>query len=233
MLLAGMVDSSVHNSMHLLIDLDGTLTDPFPGITKCIQHALASLGRPVPPAENLRWCIGPPLRQSFVTLLGREHEDLADEVLAKYRDRFGTIGLFENSVYPGIEPALDELNASGHALSVATSKPTVYARRIIDHFGLGKYFRSVNGSELDGPLADKSSLIAHILKREPIAPNDAVMIGDREHDMTGARRNHVAGLGVLWGYGSIEELEAAGACACAASPKDLLGTVKRIQAIRQ
>jgi len=226
-LLTGIVDLPAHNFMHLLIDLDGTLTDPFPGITKCIQHALSALGHPVPSAKSLRWCIGPPLRQSFVMLLGREHEYLADEALAKYRERFGAIGLFENTVYSGIEPALDELNASGHELSVATSKPTIYAQRIIDHFGLGKYFRSVNGSEMDGAHADKSSLIAHILKRDAIAPNDALMIGDREHDMAGARRIHVAGIGVLWGYGSREELEAAGACACVASPKELPDAVRQ------
>jgi phosphoglycolate phosphatase len=214
-------------TMHLLFDLDGTLTDPFPGITKCIQHALVSLGRPSPPAENLRWCIGPPLKKSFATLLGSEEAHMADAALAKYRERFGSIGLFENAVYPEIETALDALRKAGYSLGVATSKPTVFAERIVEHFGLKKYFRAVDGSELDGTRTDKTTLIAHILKRDTIVPGDALMIGDREHDMIGARENGVAGLGVLWGYGSREELAAAGAYACAALPKDLSAMIKK------
>ena len=207
--------------MHLLFDLDGTLTDPFPGITACIQDALAGLGRPVPPTDTLRWGIGPPLKQAFVTLLGPQDEHLADAAITKYRERFSTVGLFENRVYPGIEGALDELRAGGYSLGVATSKPTVFAQRIVEHFGLKRYFRSVDGSELDGTRVDKTSLIAHLLQRDAIVPGEALMIGDREHDMIGAQRNGVAGLGVLWGYGTREELEAAGAYACAAAPGDL------------
>jgi phosphoglycolate phosphatase len=214
--------------MHLLFDLDGTLTDPFPGITGCIQHALVALGRPSPPAESLRWCIGPPLKQIFVKLLDSQDEHLADAAVAKYRERFGSVGLFENSVYAGIEDALDGLKVCGHSLCVATSKPTVYAKRIINHFGLNKYFRSVDGSELDGTRSEKGSLIAHILERDAIAPNDVIMIGDREHDMIGARQNKVAGLGVLWGYGSKEELEAAGAYACVLSPRSLSEIVRKL-----
>lgn len=201
--------------MHLLFDLDGTLTDPFPGITKCIQHALHSLVRPPPEAESLRWCIGPPLKKSFATLLGSEDETLADAALAKYRERFGMVGLFENAMYPDIEATLDELKTAGYTLGVATSKPTVFAERIVEYFGLEKYFRAVDGGELDGTRTDKTSLIAHILKRDAIMPSDVIMIGDREHDMIGARQNGVMGLGVLWGYGSREELSAAGAYDCA------------------
>ncbi len=135
--------------MHLLFDLDGTLTDPFPGITRCIQHALVSLGHPSPVAESLGWCIGPSLKQSFATLLGPQDAHRADAALARYRERFSTVGLFENSVYPEIKSALNEFNSCGHNLSVATSKPGIFAERIIDHFGLKKYFRSVDGSELD------------------------------------------------------------------------------------
>jgi len=196
--------------MHLLFDLDGTLTDPFPGITNCIQHALACLGRPTPSAESLRWCIGPPLKDSLITILGPLHGHLADEALTRYRERFGSIGLYENDVYPDIEPILGELRRFGHSLSVATSKPSVFAERIIQHFGLSEYFDRIDGSELDGTRSDKAALIDHILKRDAINPNNVVMIGDREHDMLGARQNGVAGLGVLWGYGSREELEVAG-----------------------
>lgn len=211
--------------MHLLFDLDGTLTDPFPGITGCIQHALVGLGRPRPSAESLRWCIGPPLRESFATLLGPENAHRADAALAKYRERFGSVGLFENEPYPEIKHALAKLHQCGHSLRVATSKPTVFAERIVEHFGLKQYFHSIDGSELDGARSDKAILIAHILKRDAIRPGDAVMIGDREHDMIGARQNGVAGLGVLWGYGSREELEGAGAYACAAAPSDLVALI--------
>src|SRR5665213_2925182 len=214
-------------NMHLLIDLDGTLTDPFPGITGCIQHALAALGRTPPSAESLRWCIGPPLKESFATLLGPQEEHLADAALASYRERFSSVGLFENELYPEIESALDRLVKCGHLLNVATSKPTVFADRIIDHFRLRRYFRSVDGSDLDGARSDKAALIAHILKRDGISPNNAIMIGDREHDIIGGRRNGVDGIGVLWGYGSKEELEAAGACACIASPTELPAVVIR------
>jgi phosphoglycolate phosphatase len=212
--------------MHLLFDLDGTLTDPFPGITKCIQYALVAMGRPEPAAESLRWCIGPPLKKSFESLLGPADEHLAEVAVAKYRERFGSVGLFENNLYPAIAETLDQLKQSGHSLSVATSKPTVFAERIIAHFGLGKYFRSINGSELDGTRSDKTTLIAYILKRDDIGPKDTIMIGDRKHDMIGARQNGVAGIGVGWGYGTMEELAEAGAYACVATPAELLGAIR-------
>lgn len=218
--------------MHLLFDLDGTLTDPFPGITKSIQHALVALDHSAPPAEDLRWCIGPPLRQVFAKLLGTTDAALIEAAIIKYRERFGTIGLFENTIYPGIEPALAELKQSGHTLGVATSKPAVFAARIIEHFKLKPYFQAVDGSEMDGTRGDKTSLIAYILKRDAIAPANTIMIGDREYDMIGARQNGVAALGVLWGYGSKEELETAGAYACITSPKELPEAVMKRPAVQ-
>ena len=214
--------------MHLLFDLDGTLTNPFTGITRCIQHALAALGRPVPAADQLGWCIGPPLKQSLATLLGAEHAHQADEALEKYRERFGSVGLFENEVYPGIKDALAELRGQGHRLSVATSKPTVFARRIIDHFGLVEFFVTVEGCELDGTRGDKTSLIAYVLQHEGMDPSDAVMIGDREHDIIGARANGVPGIGVLWGFGSREELDGAGAFTSVETPRDLVAAVEGV-----
>ncbi|WP_300668447.1 HAD hydrolase-like protein [Desulfoluna sp.] len=207
--------------MNLLFDLDGTLTDSFQGITKCIQHALVSLDRPEPPAESLRWCIGPSLKESFTKLLGAQDESLVDEAIDLYRERFGSIGLYENKVYPTIEETLHELKEGGHHLCVATSKPTVFARRILHHFDLASYFSTIDGSELNGVRCDKASLIAHIIARDAMIPADTVMIGDREHDMIGACRNGIAGWGVLWGYGSREELDAAGACACIETPGDV------------
>ena len=208
--------------MNILFDLDGTLTDSYQGITRCISHALNTMGRTVPPQVSLRWCIGPPLRNSFASLLDSADDDLVDEALNLYRERFGTVGLFENEVYRGVPETLDALQQKGHTLYVATSKPAVYAGRIIDHFSLGGYFKTVSGSELDGRLGDKKSLIEHILQTESIDISNASMVGDREHDMIGAKANGVAGFGVLWGYGTREELEVSGAHACFSSPQELV-----------
>ncbi|MBU1172847.1 MAG: HAD hydrolase-like protein [Proteobacteria bacterium] len=216
--------------MKLLFDLDGTLTDPFHGITRSISHALVKLGKPAPPMESLGWCIGPPLRESFSTLLGSDDPKDVDAALVMYRERFGTVGLFENEVYEDIPETLSTLQEIGHTLYVATSKPGVFAQRIIDHFGLGRYFKKVYGSELDGTRSDKASLISHIIQRESISCQRAVMIGDRKHDILGAKANGLLGLGVLWGYGTREELEASGASACLDHPKaihTLLRTIER------
>jgi phosphoglycolate phosphatase len=212
--------------MNLLFDLDGTLTDPFQGITKSISFALNMLGRKSPPRENLRWCIGPPLKKSFAKLLASDDDALAEKALSCYRERFGVVGLFENEIYDGILDALEALQDNGHTLYVATSKPAVYAERIIDHFGLYRYFRRIYGSELDGTRNDKTILISHILQRESIAASETLMIGDREHDILGAKENGVYGLGVLWGYGTKDELEASGAHAFFKNPQELVAAFK-------
>ena len=211
--------------MRLLFDLDGTLTNPFAGITNCIRHALTELGADVSSAEELGWCIGPPLHGSFKTLLDTEDDELAARALAIYRERFGTIGLFENEIYPGIVDCLSELKSKGYSLSVATSKPSVFAKRIIDHFDLTEFFLSVDGAELDGTHGDKTSLIAHILQRDNLQPGEVIMIGDRKYDITGAADNGVRGIGVLWGYGTREELESAGASSLVEIPGELLSVI--------
>ncbi|MBW2564368.1 MAG: HAD family hydrolase [Deltaproteobacteria bacterium] len=208
--------------MNLLFDLDGTLTDPYQGITKCISHALVSLGRLSPPHMSLRWCIGPPLKSSFAKLLASDDDSLSEEALSIYRERFSSVGLFENEVYEGIPEALAALQEAGHTLYVATSKPAVFAERIIDHFGLRRNFKGIYGSELDGTRSDKTSLISHILQRESIPPSEASMIGDREYDISGAKDNGVCGFGVLWGYGTKDELESSGAHACISHPRELV-----------
>ncbi len=208
--------------MNLLFDLDGTLTDPFPGITKCISYALNKLGRQSPPRESLRWCIGPPLKDSFTKLLASDDNKLVEKAIGLYRERFSAVGLFENQVYEGIPEALEALLENGHTLYVATSKPVVYAVRIIDHFGLHRYFKVVYGSELDGTRGDKTSLIAHILQNESISSSATIMIGDREHDMIGAKANRISGYGILWGYGSQKELEISGAYTCIGHPRELI-----------
>ena len=171
---------------------------------------------------SLRWCIGPPLKDSFTKLLEIADDNLAEKALSFYRERFGTIGLYENKVYECIPETLGTLQEIGHTLFVATSKPGIYAKRIIDHFVLRKYFKNIYGSELDGTRVDKTSLISYILQTESIIPSETIMIGDREHDMIGAKANNVCGLGVLWGYGTKEELEESGAHSCITHPSELI-----------
>ncbi len=195
----------------LLFDLDGTLTDPERGITTCIQHALSALHRTVPPGESLRRCIGPPLRASFAELLETDDEATLDAALAHYRARFATTGIYENTLYPFVPGALAALQGARHRLWVATSKPTVYARRIVEHFGLAPYFEGVYGSELTGQRADKGELVRHLLATERLDPGRTWMIGDRSHDVTGGRANGLRTIGVLWGFGSDRELREAGA----------------------
>ncbi|HET7884732.1 MAG TPA: HAD family hydrolase [Bradyrhizobium sp.] len=199
-------------------DLDGTLTDPKPGITGCIQYALDRLGFVAPPADDLIWCIGPPLHASMKKFVGTD--ELATRAVELYRERFGDVGLFENEVYDGIEQTLSDVAATGRRLFVATSKPKVYADRIIAHFGLSRHFERVFGSELDGTRTDKAELLAYALAETHTDPRRAIMIGDRSHDMIGARKNGMKAIGVLYGYGSLTELTDAGAHhLCAAHPE--------------
>ena len=146
----------------IYFDLDGTLTDPKLGNTRSVQYALSKLDRTAPPADELTWCIGPPLRASLKKMLGTD--DLADRALSLYRERFADIGIFENEVYPGIEETLSALTGSGRRLFVATSKPSLYAERIIDHFKLRVYFERVFGAELDGRRSDKTELLGYALE---------------------------------------------------------------------
>ena len=205
--------------MHLLFDLDGTLTDSRPGIFNSFRHALEENGLPFPADEDLLWCIGPPIQESLKKLIGPDSQHLFEPALMKYRERYGTIGLFENETYPDIEDALIETRRLGYTLHVATSKPEIFAKRIISHFGLDRYFDSVNGSELDGTRTNKAELIAHILTHRKIDPAQAVMIGDREHDMIGAAMNGIPAIGALWGYGTGRELMESGATLCARTPQ--------------
>jgi phosphoglycolate phosphatase len=209
----------------IFFDLDGTLTDPKPGITGSIQYALEKLGRKVPTQDELTWCIGPPLRPSFAMLLGGE--DYADRAIELYRERFGTVGLFENSVYPDMAEVLAALRAEPRRMFVATSKPHVYASRIIAHFGLSEHFDHVFGSELDGTRVNKADLLAYALEQTGVDPAAAVMIGDRSHDVVGARRNGIRPIGVTYGYGSAEELLEAGASHLCASPRAVLDHIHR------
>lgn len=209
--------------VNLLFDLDGTLTDSRPGIIACLKHALVKMGEPAPADEDLLRFIGPPLRDAFAQLLRADLDaECVTAAIAAYRERFTATGMFENSVYARIPAVLDDLAARGARLYVATSKPRVFAERILDHFGLAARFEAIYGSELDGRLCDKTELIAHALAGSRLRASETVMIGDRHHDIVGALRNDVLAVGVLWGYGSEDELRGAGAKALLAAPDDAL-----------
>lgn len=212
--------------MNIFFDLDGTLTDPGPGITRCIQHALEGLGRPVPEPESLRRCVGPPLQNSFAELLGTRDDALVAEAIRLYRERFVIAGMFENSVYAGVPAGLETLRQDGHRLWVVTSKPHVFARQIVEHFGLSTFFEWVYGSELSGENSEKGQLIRMALVQENLSPGQVCMVGDRAQDVEGARSNGVEAIAVLWGYGSEEELAAAAPDRIVGSMAELCGCVR-------
>jgi phosphoglycolate phosphatase len=211
----------------LLLDLDGTLTDNYAGISRSILHALAALGAVAATEAELRRCVGPPLRHGFARLLRTEDPILIERALALYRERYEIEGWRENEVYAGIDAALAALDRRGHRLLLCTSKPQVYAERIVMHFGLANYLDAVYGAELGGRLDDKAELMAALLSAEQLEPARCVMIGDRAQDMRAANAHCVDTLGVLWGYGSREELVDAGARALISAPDELLTAVSR------
>lgn len=197
---------------YILFDLDGTLTDPKEGITRCVQYALQYFGIEAD-TEDLIDFIGPPLLESF-----QKYYHLDDEqghtALKKYRERFSDIGIFENGVYPGIQELLAALKNQGRKIALATSKPGVYAERILERYELLPYFDVVVGSELDGRRTDKGEVITEALKQLQIQneqKQEVLMIGDRLHDMVGAGKNQIDKLGVYYGYAHDGELEEAGA----------------------
>jgi phosphoglycolate phosphatase len=195
--------------MALFLDLDGTLSDPQVGILACIRHALRTLDVPSPDDAALRQWIGPPLRESFIQLLGPGPQ--VQQAVQVYRDRFATVGLYENTLYPGIPDLLQVLQTHDPHLYVVTAKPRVFAEKIVAHFHLESYFKGIYGSELDGTRAHKGDLIAYVLQDLSLAPHQATMIGDRHHDIQGAKAHGMRAIGVLWGYGTRSELESAGA----------------------
>ncbi|WP_392535086.1 HAD family hydrolase [Nostoc sp. C117] len=209
-------------SSTILFDLDGTLTDPKLGITRCIQYALSELGYKPPDVNELHWCIGPPLKDSFSQLLKTLDDTVIQQAISVYRRRFATIGLFENYLYPEIPEILKAIRFAGYKTFVATSKPYIYATQIIKYFGLSLLFDGVYGSELDGSLSIKGDLIQHILLTENLSPSTVIMVGDRLHDIIGAKQHHIASIGVTYGYGTEEELKAHDADFIAHSPNDIL-----------
>ena len=194
---------------NLFIDLDGTLIDPKVGITGSIRFALREFGIEAPSADDLEWCIGPPLSESFPVLLGPGGD--VGRAISLYRDRFSQSGMYEARPYAGVHDMLVNMKSAGVRCFLATSKPRVFAERIVEHFDFDPLIDGVFGSELDGRRGDKTELIRFALERTAAAPGSSRMMGDRRHDIAGATNNGIGSIGVLWGYGTSEELREAGA----------------------
>ena len=195
---------------NILIDLDGTLTDPKVGITTSARYGLAKVGHSIAESENIDWIIGPPLKASLAKLLNVDvDDDLAEQALLGYRERFSVTGLFENHLFDDVTVTLQELKKQGYKLFLATAKPEIYARQILQHFELLQYFDYPYGSELTGERTNKGDLIGYILQQEKLDPMECSMVGDREHDIFGARRFGIETIAVEYGYGSQQELDEA------------------------
>lgn len=193
----------------ILFDLDGTLTNPKEGITRCIRFSLEHFNVPVPDADDLTWCIGPPLRESFSRLLKTKEGEQLDLALSLYRKRFVEKGMFENIIYPQVPQGLEDIRAAGFRVFLATSKPRIFAEKILDHFRISQFFHTIYGAELDGSLMDKGELIAHIIKTEALDPKRSLMVGDRIYDIEGGQQNGVVTAAVTYGYGSPGEIKSA------------------------
>ena len=203
----------------LLFDLDGTLTDSAPGILNCARHALKTMGRPEP--ENMLRFVGPPLIDSFLEFCGMNDED-AHEAVRLYRERYGDVGLFENAVYEGIPEMLEALGKAGYRMAVATSKPEVFAARILDKFGLAKYFEFIGGGLVNGVRNEKDEVIEYVLEQLGQPDRSGVlMIGDRKFDVIGARQTGLDCMYALWGYGGREEAEESEALYISETPQEL------------
>ena len=191
---------------NILIDLDGTLTDPKAGIHRSIRYALKKLGQLLADEVDLDWTFGPPLKASLAKLLNTQDDDLAEQALLAYRERFSVTGLFENEVYPTVADTLQQLKAQGYQLFLATAKPTIFAKQILVHFQLDQYFTEMYGSELTGERTHKADLIAYILEQENLDAAECIMVGDRQYDIMGARANGIETIAVNYGYGTAREL---------------------------
>lgn len=205
----------------VLFDLDGTLTDPGLGITNSVIYALKRYGIEAESRESLYAFIGPPLADSFMKYYGFSAEKAA-EAIGVYREYFSVRGLYENEVYLGVPQLLEKLKAMGKKIVLATSKPEEFSVKILEHFGLMGYFDVVAGASMDEKRNKKGDVIRYAMEKGGFTAEDAVMVGDREHDVLGAKENGIASIGVLYGYGSEKELKDAGADYIAASVEDIL-----------
>lgn len=192
----------------ILFDLDGTLSDPKVGITRSVQYALAKFGIVEDDLDRLEPFIGPPLAESFARFYGF-NDGQVEQAIEFYRERFREKGMYENELFPQIPPLLERLKAQGKKLFVATSKPTVFSEEILRYFQIDAYFEQIVGSNLDGTRVAKTEIIAHIIAENPhLVKSEMIMIGDRKHDIIGAQNTGIDSIGVLYGYGSPEEMDA-------------------------
>lgn len=214
-----------NNFEYILFDLDGTITDSGEGITKSVQYALKSFDINVEKLEDLNKFIGPPLKDSFKKFYNFDDEK-AEIGLKKYREYYGEKGIFENSLYDGVVDLLEDLKKNNKTIILATSKPEVYAKQILEYFKVDKYFTFAAGSDFEETRVKKGEVIKYALEEAKISDlSKVVMIGDREHDIIGAKENNIKSIGVLYGYGDVVELTQARAEYIAKTPKEILNIV--------
>jgi phosphoglycolate phosphatase len=212
----------------VLLDLDGTLIDSYPGILASCLAALRALGHEPDASLNIRHAIGPPLEDTMQALLQAYGDDRVDEAVAAYRQHYGESGLLGSVPYPGIGQSLEDMKQAGLQLYLATSKRAIFANRILDHLKLAALFDGIHGSVPGGALDHKPELLAHVLSEHGLSPAQSLMVGDRRYDMSGAHAVGMRGIGVLWGYGSRDELETAGADRLVECPADLAPSILSI-----
>jgi len=212
--------------MHLLFDLDGTLTDSFPGICQSVNHALAEIGCERVSDARLRPFVGAPLRTIFRALTSSDDPALLRRALAVYRARFDEIGILENRVFPGIPEALGTFRSSGHSLQVVTARSAASARHVVRHFAIDHYFDAVHGPEPADHACEKSELVLAALRAARASATETIMIGDRADDIHAARTHDVRAVAVRWGYGAPDEIAAAGPHYVAESVADLVAWVQ-------
>ncbi|PPQ31222.1 HAD hydrolase-like protein [Rhodopila globiformis] len=212
-------------SRAVLLDLDGTLADSRPGIEASFRFMLSELGHDPDAIGDMSWAVGPPIGVSIRRLLETYQDDRVDLGTAVYRARYSEVGLYDCSIYPGIEAMLQALTNAGRRLCVATSKRRDFAERVVDHLGLRHFLPVVYGALPGGGLDDKREMVADLLRVEGYDPAATTMVGDRLHDIHAAQANGLRSVGVLWGYGGREELQAAGAGTLAATPAEVVGLV--------
>ena len=202
----------------ILFDLDGTLTDSGEGIINCVIYALERFGLPIPARESLRYFVGPPLHESCV----RQGVplDRAEEAVAVYRERYVPTGMFENTPYSGVRELLENLKEKGHTLYVASSKPEWMCVQILEHFDLAKYFTRICGATMDTSRTNKEAVIEYLIQENGKTDN-MVMVGDTKFDVLGAKAHGIPCIGVSWGYGTVTEMQDAGAAAIAGSMEQL------------
>jgi phosphoglycolate phosphatase len=194
------------NYINILFDLDGTLTAPYLGITNSVKYSLGKLGITEEDNNKLKLFIGPPLEKSFMEYYSFDKKTVK-KAIGYYREYFSEKGIYENTLYEGIENILTELNNKNKNCILATSKPEIFAGKILEYFHISTYFKYIVGSDMEGTFVEKEDIIKHIIEKYKLDKKETIMIGDRKYDIIGANKNGIDSIGVLYGYGSKEELE--------------------------